>query len=126
MSIPYSVVARRNPQNPQAPKKYYAQAQSHGKLTLRDIAEQAADISTLSPIDMVAAIEALIIILANALADGNTVILGDFGLFSLSIRSEGADTEKGFTSRNIISVMIRFRPGKRLKRVLEQADYKKL
>jgi predicted histone-like DNA-binding protein len=126
MSIPYSVVARGNPQNPQVARKYYAQAQSTGQLTLRDIAEQAAEISTLSPIDMVAAIEALIIIISTALADGNTIVLGDLGWFSLSIRSEGADTEKEFTSRNIISVMIRFHPGKRLKHVLEQADYKKL
>ncbi len=125
MTVKYSVVARGNPRDPQAPKKYYAQAQSTGTVDLRDVAEQVGTISTLSSIDMLAAIEGALIIITRALADGKTVNLGDFGSFSLRIHSEGTDTAKAFSVRNIVRTLIRFRPGKRFRAVLDQIEYEK-
>ncbi len=125
MSVKYTVVARGNPRDPQAPKKYYAQAQSTGTLDLRDLAEEVTAISTLSSIDMIAAIEGILIVITRALASGKTVNLGDFGSFSLRIHSKGTDTAKAFSVRNIIRTLIRFRPGKRFRAILDQIEYEK-
>jgi predicted histone-like DNA-binding protein len=126
MAVKYTVVARGNPQDAAAPKKYYPQIKSTGKLTIRDLASQAAEISTFSSVDMVAAIEAFLTIIPGALAAGNIVNLGDFGTFSLRIRSEGSDTEEAVTARKITKTLMSFRPGKRFKAILDAIVYEKL
>jgi predicted histone-like DNA-binding protein len=75
--------------------------------------------------DIVATIEALLTIIPDELADGNIVSLGDFGTFSLRIRSEGADTAEEVTARNISNTLVTFRPGKRFKQVLNRITYEK-
>ena len=104
---------------------YYPQIKSTGKTKLADLAERAAEMSTLSSADLAAAIEAFLTIIPRELADGNLVSLGDFGTFSLRIRSEGSDTAEEVTSRNITNTLITFRPGKRFKQVLDNISYEK-
>lgn len=45
---------RANPRDPQAAKKHYAVAHSDGEITLRQLAERIAEISTVSSIDTLA------------------------------------------------------------------------
>jgi len=126
MTVKYTVVARGNPQNPDAPKKYYAVAKSTGETTLPKLAERMAEISTLSSIDLTAALEALLTVIPRELAAGNIVRLGDFGSFSLRVRSEGSETEDGVTSRNITKRIIAFRPGKRFTKVVNDIEFEPL
>jgi predicted histone-like DNA-binding protein len=119
MTVEYSIVARGNPQEPAQPKKYYPVLKSTGELTLRDLAERAAEMSTLSPVDVAAAVEAFLAIVPRALADGNIVRLGDFGTFRLRVRSVGADTEEAVAAQNITRVIASFRPGKRFRDALD-------
>jgi predicted histone-like DNA-binding protein len=125
MTVKFTTVERPNPQDPAAPKKHYPQIQSRGKVTVRRLAERAAEISTLSPVDVAAAIEAFLAIVPDELADGNIVSLGDFGSFSLRIRSGGAGTADEVTARNIVKTLVTFRPGKRFKQVLDTIEYEK-
>jgi len=125
MTVKYTIVARGNPQEPSAPKKYYPLVKSSGDITLRRLAERIAEISTLSSIDVVAALEALLIIIPQELVDGNIVRLGDFGAFSLRIRSTGSDTEAEVSAHNITKALAGFRPGKRFKTALDNMDFEK-
>lgn len=126
MTVKYTVVPKVNPQNPEAPRKYYPVAKSSGKTTIRNLAERIAEISTVSSVDVVAVLEAFLNIIPKELADGNIVQLGDFGSFSLRIRSEGADSEEQVTAHNITKILTSFRPGKRFKEVLDNVSYEKM
>jgi len=112
MPVEYVLVERGNPQDPAAAKKFYAMAKSHGSVTLRQLSREIADISTVSPIDTLAVLEALLLLIPKHIADGRIVRLGDFGSFSLTLSSGGADTEETFRHELIRSNHIRFRPGK--------------
>jgi predicted histone-like DNA-binding protein len=125
MSVKYTVVAKANPQDREAPPKYYPSIKSKSKVTLTQIMEQVSAISTVSSVDIAAAVEALLNVIPNELAKGNTVQLGDFGSFSLRIQSTGADAEGDVTARNITKVLTTFRPGKRFKKVLASIDFEK-
>ncbi len=91
----------------------------------RDVAERAADISTLSTIDVFASNEALLSIIPDLLADGYIVKLGEFGTFSLRIHSVGSDDPKDVSARNITRAMITFRPGKGCRRVIDGIEYER-
>ncbi len=125
MSASYKVVARGNPQRPEDPKKYYANYVSSGRVTVRDLANQIAQISTMSSIDMLAGLEALLQVLPQHLADGKIVDLGEFGTFNLRIKSDGSDTPEAVNANNITKVLPRFTPRKAFKQVIENAEFKK-
>jgi predicted histone-like DNA-binding protein len=126
MAIKYTSIARGNPQNPDAPKKYYPQVTNVGKTTTREMAEQVSTISTLSSVDLVAALEAFLSTIPQELARGNSVSLGDFGTFRLRLQGNGADTAEALTSRDITKVLVSFRPGKRFKEILDRATFEKV
>ena len=126
MPIKFNVVQRGNPARPDAPRRYYPSIQSSGRMTVRELAEKAADMSTLSTVDMMAAIESFLAIVPEALADGKIVELGDFGSFWLRSVSDGADQADEVRGRLIRSLIPRFMPGKRFKRVLDDARFEKL
>ncbi len=125
MTVRYTITARGNPQNPDAPKKFYPVVKSTGKVTLRQLAERSAEISTLSSVDMAAAAEALLVVIPQELARGNIVKLGDFGSFSLRIRSQGADSAEEVTAHHITKTLPRFSAGKRFQEVLDRISYEK-
>jgi len=125
MTVKYTVIARANPQDREAPPKYYPSIKSVGKVTLRQVMEQIAEISTVSSVDTVALVEAFLTIVPRELAKGNTVQLGDFGSFSLRIQSTGSDSPGKVSAGNITNVLTTFRPGKRFKRILDNTEFRK-
>lgn len=126
MSVKFNVVERGNPANPEAPKKFYPSIQSTGRMTLRQPAEQASQMSTLTTMDMMAAIESFLTIVPRELAKGNIVDLGDFGNFWLKSTAEGAVAAEEVRSTQITSLMPRFIPGKEFKRTLDTTQFEKL
>ena len=125
MPAKYNVVARGNPRDPDAPKKYYPSYVTTGRKTTRDLSEQIAQISTVSSIDMLAAIEALLKTIPTELAVGNIIDLGDFGSFSLRIKSDGSETPEAVNANNITNVLIQFRPGKAFKQANKTVEFRK-
>ena len=103
------------PGDDQAPKKYYAKAQASGEVTMDEMAEQIAYATSLTDGDVLNAIRALIKQTNLHLAAGKIVRLENFGSFQIQLRSEGAETEKKFTTANITDATIQFRPGKPIK-----------
>ena len=125
MTVKYNIVERANPTNRAAPKKFYASIRSSGRVTTRELAERAAQMSTLTTVDVMAAIESFLAIVSAELAKGNIVELGDFGSLWLRMSSEGAETAEEVRADRIGSVMPRFNPGKEFKRVLDAIKFNK-
>jgi predicted histone-like DNA-binding protein len=126
MAVGYSIIQRIKPGDPTAPRKFYAIAQSSGEVALRQLADQIAEISTVSSIDTLAVLESLIQVIPDHLLDGRIVRLGDFGTFRLTLSSDGADTEADFNKSLIKKVRLNFRPGKLINNSLKTAEYSKM
>ena len=121
--IAEKAVERGNPSDPQAPKKFYPSIQSSGRLTLRPLAAIAADRSTLTETDFIAAVESFLAIVPKELAKGNIVELGDFGSFWLKTSTEGAETAEAVRADQSSTVLPRFNPGKEFKRTLDNIEF---
>ena len=125
MTVKFNIVERGNPSDREAPKKYYPSIQSSGRVTTRELAEMAAERSTLSTMDMMAAIEGFLAIIPQQLAKGNIVELGDFGSYWLKTTSEGAASVDEVRANQIVSILPRFNPGRKFKDVLKTIEYVK-
>ena len=125
MSVKFNVVERGKPGDPEAPKKYYPSIVATGKVTQRDVAKRAAEISTVSIADTAAVTENYQMIIAQELSKGNIVQLGDFGSFWIRVETEGAENEEDVRASNIKNVLVRFTPGKEFQQVLDAIVFEK-
>ena len=126
MTVKFNILERGRPGHSNVPKKYYPSIQSTGRVSMRQLAERASDMSTLSTPDMMAAIESLLVIIPDELAHGNIVELGDFGNFWLRSSAEGVEDITKVRGDLITTLLPRFNPGKRFKRILTTVQFKKL
>ena len=90
-----------NPRDPSAPKKTYAQVVSSGKVKIKEMSRDIADISSLSSGDIANVLENFILQIPKYLSDGKIVELGDLGTLRISVSSEVTETEKAFSSAKI-------------------------
>ena len=125
MTLHYRLIQKTNPRDLAAPKKYYANAVTRSDVTLRELAKEIAEISTVSTVDTMAVIESLLQIIPRHVAQGDIVRLGDFGSFSVRISSNGSATEEDFTSALIKGLNLHFRPGKEIKNQLGAVTFVK-
>jgi len=125
MTVKFNIVERGRPGHSEAPKKYYPSIQSTGRVSMRELAERASDMSTLSTPDMIAAIEILLAIIPDELAHGNIVELGDFGNFWLRSSAEGIEDITRVRGDLITTLLPRFNPGKRFKQALAGVKFER-
>ncbi|WP_418832032.1 HU family DNA-binding protein [Phocaeicola sp.] len=111
MAIHYSVAAMKNPQDPEAPMKYYAKAQAAGVIEINELADEISYATTLTDGDVLNVIRALVKHLSKHIAKGEIVRLENLGSFQAQVCSKGADSEEAFTPSNITRVNLQFRPG---------------
>lgn len=126
MAVKYNVSEKGNPSNPDAPKKWYANAKSAGESTLKSLGKEITQRSTVNHADTLAVLEALTQVLSDHLAEGKIVRFGDFGSFQVSISSEGAETQEKFHHSLIKGKKVIFRPGIDLKEMLNNLKFEKL
>ena len=126
MSVKYSIAARKNPRNPDAPEKYYAQAQANGTLEFETMCDTIADRGTCIKGDVMAALDGVIYTMKQALAEGQIVRLGELGSFQVVLGSYPAAAAKEFISTMIRKQKIIFRPGKALTDLLKTLSYKQV
>jgi predicted histone-like DNA-binding protein len=79
--------------------------------------------TTLSRVDVAAAIEGFREIIVEELMAGNNVKLDRLGIFSLTVSTEVVDDPSKLNEKHIRDVKIRFRPDPELKRMLKTADF---
>lgn len=125
MSVKFNVVERGKPGSPETPKKFYPSIVASGKVSQRDVAKRASEVSTVSIADTAAVVENFLQIIAQELAKGNIVQLGEFGSFWLRTETEGADTENDVRANQIKNVLVRFTPGKEFQQVLDAIVFEK-
>ena len=125
MSIKFNVIPKKNPQKRDEPAKYYANIVGDGKTTLADLAKYASSMSTVSKADILAVLESTFGKIAEDVADGKIVYVGEYFTLQAGGSSTGEEDEKDVTSANIKSVKAVFRPGKMIKDALKLATFQK-
>ena len=127
MAVGFILVQKGNPGDPNAPKKFYAQAKSSGVLTLKNLSKEIAEGSTtVSDTDVLAVLNDLTKILKRHLGNNEIVRFGDLGTFQIGMNSEGAETEEKFHHSLIKKPKVIFRPGADLKEMLATLKYVKV
>lgn len=124
MPVKYVPVKQHNFKNPDE-AQYVAQWKSRGERNIHDISEDLSHASTLSPADVAAMMEGLIHVLSKTLAQGYIAQLGDFGSFYLALNAEAKPSPEEVTAKSIKGCKVYFRPGKRLKKIMEDVGYSK-
>jgi predicted histone-like DNA-binding protein len=125
MPVKYIIVPHKIPSKPDQPPIYYPRLKSIGEINLREIAEDIAKGSTVSPGDTMAVIESLLQKVPDYLARGYIVRLGELGSFYLSIQAEGSDSPEKVNASKIKRNKLHFRAGKVVKQMLKHLDYRK-
>lgn len=123
MSILIKGVKRHNPQDMDAPMKWYPVQNSTGQVDETRVAELIADETTLNPAEALMAIRQLRKVTQRLLLDGHSVQLGNWGSFSVTLHTHGAETRETLTARNVDSVNIDFQAGTDLKTAMQKAEF---
>jgi predicted histone-like DNA-binding protein len=126
MALKFKTLARKNPQNMEAPDKYYAASIGNGETDMEALAEMIAYQSTLTDTDCYAVLRSLEHNIINELRQGRIVKLGSLGNFQISISAKGQDNEEDVTANDIVKSRIIFRPGKKLRNLLTNLSYQKV
>ena len=106
-------------------KPYQQTIVGDGKTTLADLAKHAGAISTVSKADILAVLESTFSKIADDVADGKIVYVGEYFTLQAGGSSTGEENEKDVTASNIKSVKAVFRPGKMIKDALKLASFQK-
>jgi predicted histone-like DNA-binding protein len=125
MSVKYQVLPRKNPQDINAPEKFYAAAVADGDVNLDKLAELISYQCTVTESDCYAVLLSLEHNIISELGEGRIVKLGRLGNFQVGVSSEGKDTASEVTASAITKSRILFRPGKRLRSMLESVSFRK-
>ena len=126
MSVKFKAVERVNPRDLTLPKKFYAKLESGDDVSFEELADLISKVSNLNYGEVTGALGTLIEIIEIQLRHGRPVRLSTLGTFYLTLNSEGYDSEEELTSDAIRKANIRFRPGKRLKKMIRTLDYVKV
>lgn len=106
--------------------KYYAISSYKGEVTLDDLTDKISRYSTLSRVDIISVLTALVDEVGEGLENGKIVRLGELGSFRLILNSEGVDNKEDFRPSMIKKTKVNFNPGKRIKRVQERLKFKEV
>lgn len=125
MSVKYKVLPRKNPQDLLAPEKFYAAAIADGETDLDKLAELISYQCTVTAADCYAVLMSLEYNIISELNEGRIVKLGRLGNFQVGISSEGKTAAADVTASAIKKNRILFRPGKKLRNLLNTVSYRK-
>ena len=90
----------------------------------KQVARHISDETTLNPKEAEMAVSQLKKVLIAALLNGQSVQLGDWGTFYLTLNSNGVDTEAEVSSAQVKKINIRFRVGKELQEAINKAQFR--
>lgn len=107
-------------------KKFYATIVLDGEVTIDDLVKEIEKFSSLSEPDIYGVIVALENVIQNKLGESKIVRLEKLGNFYPSISSEGVEKEEDAGEQLIKDVNVNYRPGKRVKKGVNDAGFKKV
>lgn len=119
------LVKRGNPAKPEQGKKWYGLSVSSRPLDVRQMARQATENTTLSPMEMQMALELFGDYAVRQLLLGHAVRVGHLGHLRLTFKSEGVDDIRDYhPSRHVREPRILFTPSKELRqRVVKHVTF---
>jgi predicted histone-like DNA-binding protein len=126
MSVKYTISQKGNPSKQGKPEKWYANAKSDKSVTLKEVSKEIEQYSRVNHTTTLIVLNALTQILCNHLSKGETVRLGSFGSFQITLSSEGAESAAKFNSSYIKKGKIVFRPSTDIKEMLSNLKFEKL
>jgi predicted histone-like DNA-binding protein len=126
MSVKFKSAERVNPRDLTLPRKYYAQIINGDDVNFDELADLISKVSSLNYGEVLGVLGTLIEIIEMQLQYGRQVHLSNLGTFFLTLISEGMDSPDDLTSDQINGARIRFRPGKRLKKLTNNLDFIKI
>jgi predicted histone-like DNA-binding protein len=122
MSIRLHKVVKKNPQD-LSQVKYYLTQLKKGTIGLDEVAKQIAADENMSEGNVYSALIGLTRHLSRYIRNGDTVRLGNFGSFHLSVQSDGKDTPEELTTHDVKHTKVVFLPGVELKQSLEHLSF---
>jgi predicted histone-like DNA-binding protein len=125
MAIKFKTQSRKNPQDLTAPEKFYAAAIADGDVDLDRLTELISYQCTVTETDCYAVLLALELNIIGELGQGRIVKLGRLGNFQVSLSSTGSDTAAEVSATAITKSRIIFRPGRKLRAMLNDVSFKK-
>ncbi|RHR40171.1 DNA-binding protein [Parabacteroides sp. AF18-52] len=123
MGILVKAIQRINPRNKNAAKKWFAVQNSAGLVSETKVAELIADETTLNAAEALMSIRQLYKILLRLLLSGNSVKLGNWGTFSITLNCKGVEKKEDLKATDIMRVNINFQPGEEMKIALQKAEF---
>lgn len=88
-----------------------------------EIARQINNMCTVTPADVAAVLEALQIVIARNLSQGNSVRLGKVGSFWVKMNTTAEATPNDVSAENIKEVGVKFRANAELKKLLNEVRF---
>lgn len=109
----YKLVKKYNPQNPDAPRKWYATSIGETAQSVKTMTRSATENTTTAPIEMEGAFQLFSNYAQKQLQQGHIVRVGDLGTLRITFKSEGVeDITKFNASAMIKEPRIVFTPSK--------------
>ena len=118
--LQYTLVQRVNPQDPEAPKKWFASPKTVQRLDLSETCKRATRHTSIAPAEVKAALELLVEVLPEMLGDSNSIDIG-IGTLRISYGSEGAESPEEFNVELIRNPKLIYTPSKSFLNAVIQA-----
>lgn len=125
MAVKYIPAAKIDPADPGKPPMFYAKPKGGNKIQFEEIVELIIKISNLNYGQVLGALGSFMEVIEMELRQGREVELSSIGTFFLTLQSEGVNQPEELLSEHIKKARIRFRPGKRLKKMTNSLEYQK-
>ena len=124
--LTYSVVERKDPKFPDMEGKYYAQAQARGIANIREMSDRIQKMCTVTRADVLAVLIALEDVVADCLANGEIVRLGELGSLQVSLCGKGTEKAEDYHDGLIDKAKILFRSGTTLSTMLGTLKFERV
>ena len=115
---------RRNPQDVNAENKFYAKAISQGVIDFERLAYLVSNQCTVRESDCYAVLRALEHNIMDELKQGMVVQLGGLGNLQVGVSSNGEEVADDVSASTVKKAHMNFRPGAKLRDMLEIMKYK--
>lgn len=123
MAILVKPIQKLNPNKLDEPKKWYITQVTAALVDESQIAIDIAEGTTLDPSEAMMALRQLRKVLLRRLLSGESVKMGNWGSFSVTLTSTGVEEKKKVSASQIKSVNLNFQADKTFKEELQKATF---